>query len=309
MSIYDLFSYRDSLAKGEVPEVYIYDHLPEYLCVQIVHIWNDSIGPYDDDQCDRYNNDGWTEIHNIVAREHGLLRLSSGCSARNRCKDYLLDSETPVIHALDLIEVSFKGIQHFGRLNDDNERHRLGIRMTAEDAINELNERFKRAGVGYQFEHERIIRIDSELIHSEITKPALQFLQQNGFNGPSSEFLKAHTHYRNGEYKAAVTEANNAFESTLKAICEQQKWDYDSGARASDLLKLVRKKGLLPEYLDNSFDQLVATLKSGLPQVRHNAGGHGQGKEPRETPEYVAAYALHLAAVNIHFLMRAHLEN
>ena len=118
--------------------------------------------------------------------------------------------------------------------------------------------------------------------------------------------LQAHAHYRSGETKDAITDANNAFESTLKAICDQRQWPYDRGARASDLLKVVRTHGLLPDYLDASFDQLVATLKSGLPKVRNQGGVHGQGAIPRETPDYVAAYALHLAAAKILFLVEAH---
>ena len=69
---------------------------------------------------------------------------------------------------------------------------------------------------------------------------------------------------------------------------------------------MVRAHGLLPDYLDASFDQLVATLKSGLPKVRNQGGVHGQGAIPRETPDYVAAYALHLAAAKILFLVEAH---
>ena len=68
----------------------------------------------------------------------------------------------------------------------------------------------------------------------------------------------------------------------------------------------VRANGLLPSYLDASFDQLTATLRSGLPEVRNEEGAHGQGATPRETPNYVAAYALYLAAANILFLAEAH---
>ena len=70
-------------------------------------------------------------------------------------------------------------------------------------------------------------------------------------------------------------------------------------------MKVLRAQGLLPDYLDKSFDQLVATLSSGLPQVRNVKGAHGQGPQRTETPEYVAAYALHLAASNIVFLVDA----
>ena len=150
-----------------------------------------------------------------------------------------------------------------------------------------------------------MFRVDSELIHSEVVRPALRYLHQKGFEGPRDEFLQAHA-YRVGETKDAITDANNAFESTLKAIYNQRQWQYQQGARASDLLKVVRQNGLLPNYLDASFDQLAATLKSGLPKVRNAAGAHGQGATPRETPDHVAAYALHLAAAKILFLVEAH---
>ncbi len=160
--------------------------------------------------------------------------------------------------------------------------------------------------MGYQFEQGKIFRVDSELIHSEVVRPALQYLNEPGFEGPKDEFMKAHSHYRAGETKDAITNANNAFESTLKVVCEKRKWSYPSGATAGVLLKTVRKHGLLPDYLDNSFDQLAATLHSGLPKVRNEQGGHGQGSEPRSTPNYVAAYALHLAAAKILFIVEAH---
>jgi hypothetical protein len=63
---------------------------------------------------------------------------------------------------------------------------------------------------------------------------------------------------------------------------------------------------LWPDYLDASFDQLIATLSSGLPKVRNDAAAHGQGAEIRNTPPYVAAYALHLAAAKIVLIAEAH---
>ena len=40
--------------------------------------------------------------------------------------------------------------------------------------------------------------------------------------------------------------------------------------------------------------------------MRNEVAAHGQGPTPRETPEYVAAFALHLAAAKILFLVEAH---
>jgi hypothetical protein len=187
----------------------------------------------------------------------------------------------------------------------DYQRNSWGIRQLADDAIEELNHRFREAALGYQYEAGEIIRVDSQYVHAEVVKPALQLLSDPRFAGAQEEFLAAHTHYRAGEYKDCVTDALNAFESTLKAICDARGWQYAKGARASDLIKVARNNKLLPDYLDNSFDQLIATLQSGLPKVRNEAGAHGQGAAPRETPSYVAAYALHLAAAKIVLLVEA----
>ena len=184
----------------------------------------------------------------------------------------------------------------------------MGIEQEADEALEEINVRFRQASVGYQFADANIIRLDSEYAHEEIVKPALSLLRRPEFAGAQEEFLRAHKHYRGGENPQAITEAAKAFESTLKAVCDIKGWEYSRGSRASDLLKKVRVKRLWPDYLDTSFDQLLATLNSGLPKVRNEDGAHGQGSVPRQTPHYVAAYALNLAATKIVFIGEAAFE-
>lgn len=308
MPVLDLYSYRQRVANGDIPDTFVYHELPEPLRVQITRIWDAAIGRSMFSTRDVFNveNQNWIKIHDNVAQEHGVLQLSSGTSAADMCKNFLRDTNKPVDEILDLIEHSFWYIDNTIRKFQYFQNEQYGITKSADNAIKELNERFRRAGVGYQYESGKILRIDSELIHSEVVRPALWYLNQKGFDGPCEEFLEAHTHYRAGKTKAAITGANNAFESTLKVICEQQGWEYQSGARASDLIKVVREKGLLPDYLNQSFDQLLATLKSGLPALRNEEGAHGQGSTPRNTPDYIAAYALHLAAAKILLLVEAH---
>ena len=62
----------------------------------------------------------------------------------------------------------------------------------------------------------------------------------------------------------------------MKVICDIRGWEYPKGARATDLLKVFRREALFPEFADQSFEQLIATLKSGLPVLRNQSGGHGQ---------------------------------
>ena len=310
MPVNDLYSYRKRVADSDLPDVYYYNVLPKMLRVQIDYIWRDAIGQFYKStglELNRVieNNEAWRYIHNTVAREHGVYSLDGDGNEYERCKNFLVNSDS-VDKVLDLIELSFQYIDRKARKFSIQDRKLRGIRVIASDAIAELNERFRRNGVGYRFEDGMILRVDSDLIHKEVVRPALQFLQQPGFEGPRYEFLQAHGHYRSGDMKAAIVDANNAFESTLKSICKQRNWQYEQGARASDLVNLVREKGLLPNYLSKSFEQLAAILKSGLPKVRNEEGAHGQGATPSETPYYVAAYALHLAAAKILFLAEAH---
>ena len=310
MPVFDLFSYRKRVAKGERPDVFVYDMLSHELRVQIVGIMRDAIGRFYvgsayDVGTEIENNEGWRFIHDTVAREHGVFQLADGIEIDDRCENFLLNCDS-VDRVLDLVEISFQYVDKVARRFSGDILRKSGIKVTASNAITELNERFRRTGVGYQFEEGMIFRVDSELIHSEVVRPALRYLHQHGFEGPRDEFIRAYRHYRAGEMQDAITDANNAFESTLKTICDQRSWPYSKGARASDLLKIVRANGLLPSYLDASFNQLTATLRSGLPEVRNEEGAHGQGATPRETPNYVAVYALHLAAANILFLAEAH---
>ena len=307
MTIHDLYSYRNRVSKENESDVYKYDSLPAGLRAQIVHIWDQAIGQYDSFPNSPINQ-AWDTIHMAVAREHGVLQLVDGCTPEDQCKNYLLKSEDQVDRLLDLIEYSFWCIHKNIDQLSSYKKNRFSYmgknfgEVTSDDVIKELNGRFQRACVGYGFESGRIVRIDSELIHSEIVKPALRLLNGDGFEGPQNEFLKAHEHYRHGRNKEAVTFANNAYESMLKVICDHKGWEYETGATAAELYKVVRKNGLLPDYLDRSFDQLASSLKSGLPKVRGREGSHGQGKTPRHSPEYIAGYAIHLAAANILFL-------
>ena len=57
--------------------------------------------------------------------------------------------------------------------------------------------------------------------------------------------------------------------------------------------------------MESHFSGLRSTLESGVPTVRNNWTGHGQGPEEITVPEYIAAYILHLTASNILLLAKA----
>jgi len=177
-----------------------------------------------------------------------------------------------------------------------------GAVQDAEDALREINQRFEQHAVGYQFESGHIIRVDSKIAHAEIVKPALQLLTASMFAKANEEFLSSHKHYRVGAYKDCVTAANRAFESALKAICDTEKWPYDKGDRASELVTRVTNNALFTHDFDKSLSAYVAMLKTGMPSVRNDAGGHGEGIAAVAVTAEIARFALNLTASNILFL-------
>lgn len=300
MTIHKLYSQRKRDAEKDGSEVFVYDKIPQKIRAQIKFIWEEAIGPYYEyfgfEGNISENNAGWKCIRRAVCKSKGRLSLSSKKNPKEDCEGFLF-AEQNIDEWLDLIEYTFQYISEIvptlGYLPGK------GITQKPKVAVQELNQCFFQAGMGYQFENGQIIRVDNQMIHSEIVKPTLKFLNDPRFSGPQDEFLSAHAHFRKGEFKDANTDALNAFESTLKTVCDIKGWSYQKGARASDLLKILREKKFFPDYLDKSFDQLIATLKTGLPKVRNEEGAHGQGSKPKKTPPYIAGYALHLAAAKI----------
>jgi AbiJ N-terminal domain 4 len=301
MGVFNLFSKRQRRARGEVPDVYVYDKLPYELRVQIVHIIQDAFGQ---EQYSTNAAKAYEFVKQTLCREYGLFKLIEYPeSDADSVFNFFLKEES-VERALDVVELCFGVINTFIRdnyayLNNTNPK------LEPDDAVAELNERLKEHGVGYQFESNEIIRVDSEFLHSESVKPALTVLRGAGFKGANEEFLLAHEHYRHGRHKECLVDCLKAFESTMKAICKLRSWTYQSGDTAKTLIATCLSNGLLPSYLESQFSSLRSLLESGVPTVRNKNGGHGQGADPVAVPSYLARYALNLTATTVLFLIEA----
>ena len=307
MKIYELFSKRQKKLRGEVPDVYQDETIPQELRVQIVHIWRAVLR-------DRYTGDArqvYEVLHQELSYEYGKFTLDQDSdSSYHSVRD---DSYvTTVINfflrtddmerAIDVIELSFRFIDQDVR---DNRNHSFFPQISPDEAINELNYRFREHGVGYQYESGQIIKMDSQFTHSEVIKPALIMLSDPMYKGANEEFLKAHEHYRKGRYKECLNECLKAFESCLKIICQKRRWNYGEKDTANRLIEIVFQHDLIDSHMKSHFTALGSTLKSGIPTVRNRLSGHGQGPEEITVPEYIAAYILHLTASNILLLAKA----
>lgn len=311
VALFDLFSKRMKRQRGETPDVYRYDDLPQALRVQIVHIWRATVG--NPGRSMRYGdfNDAsrvWDEIVELLRRERGVFTLTEKrhgfMEGEVEVADYFL-GERDVEAAVDVIEVVF-GIIY---ANTENWKYRVeeqseGATQRPTSAIGELNERLREHGVGYQFENGMIMRVDSQLEHAEVVKPVLSLLRERRFFGANDEFMRAHEHHRHGRQKECVAECLKAFESTMKVICAGRTWAHDKNATSKALIDACLKNGLVPAYRENDLAGLRQTLDA-LPTLRNKTSGHGQGEVVAEVPAYLAAYAIHVTAANILLLVEA----
>ena len=302
MPTYKTYSERKREAERSESDVYEYEEIPSPLRKQVKSIFKRVIGS---DMVHPSVRNHWSFLRDRVALSLGRDRLAeisdrlayTSNPANNPLRDceIFLDNEQSVDNWLDLVGL--------GALIIDETP--LG---SSKKALEDLNYYFQLAGFGYQYENGQIIRVDNQFIHAEVVKPVLHLLLDQRFKGAEEEFLQAHKHYRSGESKDCILNAGKAFESTLKIICDLKQWEHNPNGGASHLVTNIFKKNLLPKLSpkwEKSFHLLPQMLTSGLPQVRNKKGGHGQGTEVEEPPPYLAAYALHLAAVNIRLLVEA----
>ncbi|HAI2298951.1 TPA: hypothetical protein HI078_003489 [Escherichia coli] len=301
MAIFELFSKRQKKLRGEVADVYQYTNIPNQFRVQVVHIVRDTIGEDSDYETEASNI--YKLIHQTLCKEYGVFSLKQYHDSNFQAIfDYFL-SENDHEKCLDIIELSFKLIN--GYIKSNEWKFRGTTKQKPDDAIEELNIRFKEAGLGYQFESGELVKVDSQFIHSDVVKPTLQILGKNSnYSGANDEFLSAHEHYRHQRYKECLNDCLKSFESLMKAIHKKHSWQFNDTDTAKKLINSCLSNNLVPEYLQNQFSSIRILLESGIPTIRNKEGGHGQGAVITKVPEYLASYTLHLTATNLLFLAK-----
>ena len=296
MGIVDIFAKRQRRMRGEFQDVYQCDDLPATFRTQVVFILSDLFAC----KVPGWKQECFQALHDILARELGVFRLHA---QENNPWDEVMQfflTTTNVEVALSVIELSFRVA---GPAHQQLSPHHC--KMLPSEAVNELNKRFMEHGIGYQFESDEIVRIDSKFLHQEAVKPALQILKATHYASANGEFRKAHEHYRHQRYSEAVTECLKTLESTLKVICHRREWGFNAEKdTVSQLIDIVFDKGLLPGYLQSQFGTMRSLLKSGVPTIRNRESSHGAGEKPSHIPQHLAAYALHLTASAIVFISR-----
>lgn len=180
----------------------------------------------------------------------------------------------------------------------------------AKAGIAKINSRFRQNGLGYEFINDIIIKIDSNLLHTEVIKPVLHFIHDENFKAVDEEYRLAYEHYRHGNLPDCLTNCGKAFESTLKIICTKKNWQFDPVKdTAKKLITICFENGLVPKYLQQHYSSFISAIESGVPTIRNKDGGHGAGAEERKIPDYFASYMLHLTGTSIKLFTDAYKES
>ncbi|WP_315742432.1 MULTISPECIES: STM4504/CBY_0614 family protein [unclassified Bradyrhizobium] len=312
MAVFDLYSKRRKRELGGPTDVFTYDKIPDELRTQIVHIWNDAIGePALSEYFEDEIRESYQEIVKILRREYSVFQLVSSYNDPNdprHVKNELIDWFLAVKdtgRALDAIELSFLLIERICSKYNYAGRS-SNAESIAQEAIEELNIRFREHGIGYQYSDGKIVRVDSQLIHKEVVVPALTVLRGQEYKNAQDEFLSAYEHFRHGKKQEALVDCYKCFESTMKVICNKREWPFDPKAAAKDLVSVCLSNNLIPAYWQTHFNGLRSVLESAISTPRNRQAGHGAGAGAApEIPDELVSYVLHMTAATVLFLAEA----
>jgi len=289
--MYKLFSRRQQELNHELPDVFEYDIVPEEFRIQVFYILSD---------ISNYFPSIWSKINTLFSREKGWRNLRHAASPEEECGTFLLSATTEDL--IDYIDFTFNFINYSLR----REKHfGIDIIKIIINAIDELNYRLKYHSLGYEFIDGQLIRINNTVLHKTVLKPAFLLLYNHNFSGANDEMHKAFEFRNKCDNKNAIIEANKAFESTMKTICDCMGFTYVAAkSTAKDLVKILEDNQFYPSYLNNYITGIRTTLESGLPTIRNKTAGHGQGSSVVPIPDEYVDYALNLVATNIVFLVK-----
>lgn len=304
MSLPPIFSRRKRELARVGADVYQYDEVPNKFRVQFCQVLQAAIGPT---AAQHYSYPPgravFEQMRDLMRKELGVFMLPPGRGMEGPDDEFFnwFLNASDIDSVLDGIEVGFIAIDRSVR----SARYHFQdyVSLEPDEAVSELNGRLREALVGYQYESGQLVRVDSQIAHSEIIVPALSLLRDGRFANAEREYLAAHSAYRSNDFETCLLECAKAFESVLKIIGTKRGWAGSSDT-ASRLVDAAYNAGFIPPAMQAEFTALRSLLTAGVPVLRNKMSGHGAGTEERVIPEHFAAFQLHQTAAVILFLVR-----
>nr|WP_285851895.1 hypothetical protein [Sporosarcina luteola] len=297
MTVFEVYSRRHGIVESS--DIYEYDEIPIAFRNQFINIITKVFSDFEYRQITK-SSIFWKEVAEEVKVEMGLLNYTvanPGLSDLPNTVQWVMAYflECGDREAIDIIDL----LVHFHY----NCAHKhIEYKDKCSIAFDKINQKFKQNSLGYEIVNNQLIRIDNQFIHSEVVIGAINLLVEESFTSVSDEFLKAHEHYKEGNYKDSIVSCGRAFESVMKVICKELNYPYKPNDTASPLISLLLKNEFIPLYLQNQFTGLNNTLVNSVPTLRNKNGGHGD-IDVNVIPDSIVRYTLNLCATNIVFLV------
>ncbi|MCK5677189.1 MAG: hypothetical protein KAH72_01755 [Flavobacteriaceae bacterium] len=287
----DLELYSDSKRNLKTVDVFIYDEVPDKFKNNIFYFIQGNL-----------NNIELSRIYRDIIKEHGLKRNISEThlTEPNIFIEYLVNGFEKLIDSEDNIDFYLDLIALFLNIKDDDKK----------EIIVSLNKILYKYSLGYQIDivKDQIIRVDSKYVHKETIQKVFLLLNDIQFENVDDEYRKAFEELKNGNYEGVLVEANKAFESTMKIICELKGYGLPTKHTASALIAHLKKNDFIENFQTDKFNGLAKTLES-VSMMRNHQAGHGQGVKKRELSSIFAEYALQVTASNILLLIGIYNES
>jgi AbiJ N-terminal domain 4 len=285
ISMREIYSRRNAI---ENVGPLLLNEVPYKLKNQIFHVWDDFLNQKRIEPETRKS--AWEGIYKTVRREHGHgKQIYYGSKhARDQVEEYYNSfSLSEVDKHLDIVEIIFYQMRRI-QLFQLERFFKQPLRITYDDSVKALNNRFAEYNFGYRFEQHQVIKIESQYHYSEIVKPAFELLKDERFKIANQEYFAAQAYFRKGLFEPCIVECAKAFESTIKVICHELNWKYEQSDSSTVLLKIIINNGFIPKYFESSL-MSIAT-------IRNKTSAHGKGVEGSSVDQHLARLSINQTA-------------
>jgi len=283
--------YSDSKRSLKAVDVFVYDEVSDKFKNSIFYFIQSNV-----------TNTELSRIYRNIIIAYGLKRTikETYLNKPDVFADYFIDGFEKLIANNDKIDFYLDLIVLFLNVKNDDKK----------EIIVSLNKILYKHSLGYQIDiiKDQIIRVDSTHVYEETIQNVFLLLSNIQFKNVDDEYRKAYEELKDGNYEGVLVEANKAFESTMKIICDLKEYGLPKKHNASALIAHLRSNSFIENFQDEKFNGLAKTLQS--PSItRNNQGGHGQGRKKRELSVMYAEYALQVTASSILLLIGIYNES
>ena len=294
---HEIFSKRQQRIQGETPDTYQYESIPKKLRVQVLYIWEkvwerayeNNFGEL---QLSELAIDAYQSIEKTLREEYGVLSLDGGDEPDEDgygfyriVRNFFLETED-ADEVIDVIEISFRYIDQVIRdkfhVSDEDEldeifgtsrRDTLPDGISPDEAIDQLNQRFREHSVWYQYESGQIVKVDSQDIHSEVVKSAKelpnntqQTMNRDTMNNENKKIFIGHGR------SLVWRELKDFIQDTLKLPYEEFNRISPAGKANSVRLKEMLEESCMAFLIMTGEDEQADGLLHARENVIHEAG-------------------------------------